>query len=331
LNIAAWEEFLRGCPEVHLLQTAAWGRLKARFGWEAHPVASGGVGALILFRQVIPGVTIAYIPRGPAARPGVEPWRAADFWQEVDAVCRRFGAVFVKLEADTVTPLPPPPGWRSSAQTIQPPRTLIVDLTGDEAGILARMKQKTRYNLRLAEKKGVVVSPSADLNAYQALAERTARRDGFSVHSREYYAAAFELFAAQSACTLLMASYQDKLLAGLLAFAWGRRAWYLYGASSDEHRDLMAPYLLQWEAMRWARAKGCTEYDLWGVPDADLETLEAQFTARADGLWGVYRFKRGFGGELRRAPGAWDRVYNPVLYAAYSWWARRRGFVDGGG
>jgi lipid II:glycine glycyltransferase (peptidoglycan interpeptide bridge formation enzyme) len=79
----------------------------------------------------------------------------------------------------------------------------------------------------------------------------------------------------------------------------------------------MPTYLLQWEAMRWARARGCDEYDLWGIPDAEPEKLEAEFTRRSDGLWGVYRFKRGFGGRVARALGAWDRPYSPILYAAY--------------
>jgi lipid II:glycine glycyltransferase (peptidoglycan interpeptide bridge formation enzyme) len=79
----------------------------------------------------------------------------------------------------------------------------------------------------------------------------------------------------------------------------------------------MPNYLLQWEAMRWARSRGCEEYDLWGVPDEDEPTLEAGFAGRDDGLWGVYRFKRGFGGQLRRAAQSMDRVYNPLLYRAY--------------
>jgi lipid II:glycine glycyltransferase (peptidoglycan interpeptide bridge formation enzyme) len=86
----------------------------------------------------------------------------------------------------------------------------------------------------------------------------------------------------------------------------------------------MPNYLLQWEAIRWAKSQGCTEYDLWGVPDEDLATLEANFANRNIGLWGVYRFKRGFGGELRRSVGPWDRVYNPTLYRLYSVWLKYR-------
>jgi len=113
------------------------------------------------------------------------------------------------------------------------------------------------------------------------------------------------------------------VFAGLMVFAHGRRAWYFYGASASDHRDRMPTYILQWEAMRWARAHGCTEYDLWGVPDADEDTLENEFSERSDGLWGVYRFKRGFGGRLCRSAGPWDRIYQPVLYKFYERWASR--------
>jgi lipid II:glycine glycyltransferase (peptidoglycan interpeptide bridge formation enzyme) len=121
----------------------------------------------------------------------------------------------------------------------------------------------------------------------------------------------------------LVAEFEQSPLAALMVFAHGRRAWYFYGASVPANREFMPTYLLQWEAMRWARAQGCTEYDLWGVPDTNEEALEAQFTGRSDGLWGVYRFKRGFGGQLRRAPDPFDRVYRPVFYRLYEWWVSR--------
>jgi lipid II:glycine glycyltransferase (peptidoglycan interpeptide bridge formation enzyme) len=91
----------------------------------------------------------------------------------------------------------------------------------------------------------------------------------------------------------------------------------VYGGSSEMERERMPNYLLQWEAMRWAKARGCEEYDLWGVPDESQEALEAHFAERSDGLWGVYRFKRGFGGDVRRAVQASDRVYRPLLYRLY--------------
>ena len=118
---------------------------------------------------------------------------------------------------------------------------------------------------------------------------------------------------------LLVAEYEGRPLAALMVFARGRRAWYLFGASTDRERNRMPAYLLQWEAMRWARARGCEEYDLWGVPDEEEPALEACFETRTGGLWGVYRFKRGFGGRVVRAAQARDRVYNRLLYRVYLW------------
>jgi len=187
------------------------------------------------------------------------------------------------------------------------------------------MKQKCRYNVRLAEKKGITVRAWDDLDGFHRLMQVTGGRDGFGVHSLEYYRKAYELFHPTGMAELLVAEFEGKPLAALMIFAVGKRSWYLYGASNDEERNRMPTYLLQWEAMRWAKARGCTEYDLWGVPDADEATLEAEFETRHDGLWGVYRFKRGFGGEVKRAAQALDRVYMPWLYWLYLWRVGNRG------
>jgi lipid II:glycine glycyltransferase (peptidoglycan interpeptide bridge formation enzyme) len=188
---------------------------------------------------------------------------------------------------------------------------------GSEDDILARMKQKTRYNVRLAEKKGVTVRAWDDLDGFHQMVQVTGGRDGFGVHSLEYYRRAYALFHPTGMAELLVAEYEGQPLAALMAFARGRRAWYVYGASNDQERNRMPTYLLQWEAIRWAKSHGCTEYDLWGVPDEDEAKLEAEFESRHDGLWGVYRFKRGFGGKLKRAAQALDRVYNLLLYKLY--------------
>jgi peptidoglycan pentaglycine glycine transferase (the first glycine) len=325
INRADWEAFLAKNPQIHLLQTAPWGDLKSAFGWRATRVCHGATGAQVLFRPLRLGLTLAYLPKGPIGPdwPGL--------WPEVDAHCRRNHAVFLKVEPDgwedelsaqdLATRLP---GFIPSPHTIQPPRTIVVDLRGSEDEVLARMKQKTRYNIHLAEKKDVAVRATGDVQSFSRMMAVTGQRDGFSVHSLDYYRSAYDAFAPSGDCALLIAEYQGQPLAGLMVFRRGERAWYVYGASTDQERNRMPAYLLQWEAMRWARAHGCTEYDLWGVPDADLDALEGQFEARHDGLWGVYRFKRGFGGELRRAPGAFDRVYQPLLYRLYRLWLARR-------
>lgn len=322
LSPSAWEDFLSSFPDAHILQTANWGELKASFGWSVARLKasnSQACGAQLLFRRLPLGYNIAYIPKGPVGKD----WDS--LWPEVDALCRRRRAIFLKVEPDCWNDEPhvPPPGFQLSQRSIQPPRTLVVSLLGQEPELLERMKQKTRYNIRLALKKGVVVSPFDDIDLFCKLMQATGERDRFGVHSPLYYEKVYNLFYPRGECQMLLAEYNKEPLAALMVFARGQRAWYFYGASSDVHRDRMPSYLLQWSAMRWARAQGCSEYDLWGVPDVDDEALEANFTARSDGLWGVYRFKRGFGGELRRAAGPWDRVYLPGMYRIYSMLSER--------
>ena len=314
-------------PGAHLLQSHAWGELKSAFGWSVERVILGNAGAQILFRRIIPGITFAYLAKGPV---GI----ATDaLWSEIDAICKRRLAIFMIVEPDRWEEPDrvdsPPPGFIPGAHSIQPARTLLVDLSGDEDAILRRMKQKTRYNIKLAQKKGVIVHSSTSLVDFYRLIRVTGGRDKFGVHSLEYYQRAYDLFHDSNSCELLLAEYDQEPLAALMVYSQGPRAWYLYGASSNEHRDRMPTYLLQWEAIRWARDHGCTQYDLWGVPDADEYTLETEFTQRSDGLWGVYRNKRGFGGQLVRAAGPWDRVYSTLAYRLYCWWVARRSSLAG--
>jgi lipid II:glycine glycyltransferase (peptidoglycan interpeptide bridge formation enzyme) len=318
VSATAWTNWLEERPDAHLLQTAEWGDLKAAFGWEPVRIISDeGAGAQILFRRLPLGWSLAYLPK-PALG---SDWRQldADFWRQVELSCRRRRAIFLKIEPDAweEEALVPLPQLIRSPHNIQPPRTIVVDLRGSEDDLLARMKQKTRYNIRLAQKKGVRVRPWDDLEAFYRLMQTTGGRDGFGVHSLEYYRRAYQLFQPGGMGELLVAEYESLPLAALMVFRRGQRAWYFYGASSDEQRNLMPTYLLQWEAMRWARERGCLEYDLWGIPDEDEATLEAGFEKRRDGLWGVYRFKRGFGGTVKRAAQALDWVFQPFWYRLY--------------
>ncbi len=322
-----WDQFVE-LNGGHLLQTSRWGALKRTFGWQDVLVAmvqNGKVraGALVLFRRLPLGMgTIAYVPRGPAVN-----WEDNQTVEALigalDGAARRRRAVLLKIEPDERdTPQMREHlarlGFRESMQSVQPPRTVLIDVAGSEEDILARMNQGTRRKIRIALRKGVVVrqGDAQALETFSALIQATGARHEFGVHSPAYYRRAFELFVPDRAA-LLMAAHEGRDLAGLFVFALGKTAWYFYGASSDEGRDLMPTYLLQWEAMQWARARGCTTYDLWGIPDEDTATLEAQFQTRSDGLWGVYGFKRGFGGEVVRSVGAWDRVYRPLMYQLY--------------
>jgi lipid II:glycine glycyltransferase (peptidoglycan interpeptide bridge formation enzyme) len=303
-------------PEAHLLQTSAWGQLKDAFGWTAHRFVAGNAGTLLLLRRLAPGLHISYVPMGP-----VGDW-LPDLLPSLLSFARSQRCLALKLEPDAPDGSPLADqlralGFVSSLHAVQPRRSLVVDLAPDEDAILTRMHQKTRYNIRLAERKQVRVRPWDDLPAFGEMMQTTAARDQFGVHTPGYYARAYELFHARDECELLLAEFNGQPLAALMVFARGPRGWYLYGASTGEERNRMPTYLLQWEAMRWARRRGCRTYDLWGVPDADRESLEAQFESRGDGLWGVYRFKRGFGGELVRSIGAWDYPLQPLAYRLY--------------
>ena len=328
----AWDDFVARHPAGHILQTPAWGQLKESFGWRSQWVTLAGdpgqiaAGALALYRPLPLGLgRIAYVPKGPLLDWEYSGGVAEALMSALHRAARKQRAILHKLEPD----LPDAPQWRArlralgfrpSPQGVQPRRTLIVNLEAEEEDILRAMKQKTRYNVRLAARKGVAVRQGrgeADLALFNALMSATAARDDFRVHEPAYYRRAWELFAPAGRAALFLAEFEGAALAGVMVFALGARAWYFYGASANERRNLMAPYALQWAAMRWARGRGCRTYDLWGVPDEDKATLEAEFTHRSDGLWGVYRFKRGFGGRLTRSVGAWDKVYRPGRYALY--------------
>jgi Uncharacterized protein involved in methicillin resistance len=312
-----WNEFITHHPEAHLLQSGQWGELKSAFGWKARWIITGESGAQILFRNLPGGFTIGYLPKGPVG----PDWAA--LLPEIDAVCREEKAIFVKVEPDLweekeKLAIFEKKGWKRS-RPIQPRRTIFIPIDGDEETILASMKQKTRYNIHLAEKKGIEIRSACDLGAFQAMMQITGKRDGIGVHAQAYYQKAYDLFEKSGKCNLLFAYYENRPVAGIMIFAQGKTAWYMYGASTDIERNRMPTYLLQWEAIRWARSKGCTEYDLWGIPDLSEDELEKAFAGKEShlGLWGVYRFKRGFGGTVLRSVGAWDRIYYPSLYEIY--------------
>lgn len=325
-SLSDWNKFIAEHPDAHLLQMGEWGELKSAFGWKpvrlvstgsTHRILNNEVGAQILFRRLPLGLTLGYMPK--AAFSFQQSAVSDEFWNEVDSICKENRAVLLKVEPDSWDSdfNLQPSTFKLSPHNIQPPRTIVINIKDDEDIILARMKPKCRYNIRLAEKKGVTVRAWDDIPAFHAMMQVTGGRDNFGVHSKEYYQRAYDVFHLKEKCELLVAEYEGKPLAALMVFANGKRAWYVYGASNDEERNRMPTYLLQWEAIRWAKSHGCEEYDLWGVPDENEETLEANFETRHDGLWGVYRFKRGFGGEVKRSAQALDRVYNPLLYWLY--------------
>lgn len=319
-----WEDFVEE-QGGHLLQSYAWGEFKSWFGWTPLRLVVEEEGQLVAAAQVLlralPLLSFAYLPKGPVV---AESHRGAlpVLFDAVHRALRQRGCIFLRVEPDGEEGSPwgeelSRLGFRQAVATVQPQSTILVDLHPSPEELLAGMKPKTRYNIGLAQKKGAAVREGgeADFDQFYKLLEETSRRDGFFIRSEEYYRQAWRLFAPAGRSRLLLATLDGQVLAGLMVFAWGKRAWYLYGASSQEHREVMPNHLLQWQAMLWAKERGCTSYDLWGIPDEVGRSGEPEdFMEREGGLWGVYRFKRGFGGQVVRSAGAFDYIYSRLGY-----------------
>ena len=340
---AEWNRVLLQLPQAHLLQTWEWAQVKAQYGWQPLPFVwertSGDVvaAAMVLKKPVIrrgfaARLSILYAPKGPLLEWEDEALRGR-LLDDLEGVARKQGAIFLKIDPDvplgrgvpgTADSVVDPLGdgvraelarrrWVVSGDQIQFRNTVLLDLTANEEEMLARMKQKTRYNVRLGEKKEVAVrvGTRADLpSLYQMYAE-TSIRDGFVIRDQQYYMTVWETFMSSEMprCEPLIAEVAGEAVAALFLFMFGPRAYYIYGMSRDAHREKMPTYLLQWEAMKRAKSAGCTVYDLWGAPDEFNES---------DGMWGVYRFKEGLGGQVMRTLGAWDYAPNGLWYKMYS-------------
>lgn len=349
-NPAAWNAALATLPYVHILQSWEWGEFKRRttnwnpdrllFKHEGELVAA----ASILARSIGP-LRVLYVSKGPALAYEDEALRMAVI-AALEDYARRTRAIFIKIDPDVAlgygvpdTPEDRPAplgvtftsqlmkrGWQFSDEQIQFRNTVYIDLLRDEDEMLAAMKQKTRYNVRLSGRKGVTVreaDPDQDIKTLFDLYETTGERDEFVTRPLDYYRDAWGTFMQAGLAKGFIAEYEGLPLSHLILFHFGHKAWYFYGASSNQHRNLMAPYALQWQAMRWAKAQGYPIYDLWGAPDDFDED---------DRMWGVWRFKRGFGGEVVRHIGAWDYPVNGLLYRLYTRamprvlaWMKRRG------
>ena len=315
---------LATCEQAEsFLQSAMWGRFKACFGWEARAfvvdwIDSGTKPLLVLSRRIAPGISMAYIPWGPelpAAFP-LDSLPRSDAVGELARILRPFlspTVAFIRFDppwfdsGNNVSPGLPSP-FRRAAADIQPPDTVLIDLSPSAQDILAAMKPKWRYNIGLAEKRGVAVTQTGKdgIDIFYRLLTQTAERDGIAVHSIEYYRALFE--ECQN-LYLFTAEHEGDALAAIVVLFRGKQATYLYGASSNYKRNLMAPYALQWKAMQDAKACGCVVYDLFGIPPNENPDHP---------MAGLYRFKTGFGGQIIHRPGSWDYPCKPALYALFS-------------
>jgi lipid II:glycine glycyltransferase (peptidoglycan interpeptide bridge formation enzyme) len=273
--------------------------------------------AQILFQRRGP-VSVGYVPRGPAI-PDADPILADALIRNIDDISRRERALYALLEPDRPLPFQgtfKENGFVLGPEHIQPERTVKVPLIDDDA-LLAQMRQNNRYMIRLAIRRGVQVHNAGDrysvADFYKLLSE-TSDRNEFAIHSADYYRRFLEVFGDDALC--IFAEHDGNLAASVIAARFGREGMYMYGASSLQHRAHGAAFLLQFEAMKWARAAGCERYDLWGIPAVDPESLTdtGDTVARTKGSdWrGLYRFKAGFGGDIVDYPPMLERRYNTV-------------------
>ncbi len=297
------------------------------------PVCQVAAAAMILTRAIHFGglsIKVMYVPKGPLLD-----WQHAELRRQVlsdlASLARRQGALFIKIDPDISlgTGWPGLPhsstddlgqalcselvkmGWRESEEQIQFRNTVLLNLHLSEVELLANMKQKTRYNLRLAERKGVTIRQGtlADLPLLYQMYAETSLRDGFVIRSEEYYQTVWQTFLQAGLAEVFIAEADNEPVAALFLFSFSHTAWYLYGMSRQAQREKMPNYLLQWRAIQRAKERGCHVYDLWGAPDRLDET---------DPMWGVYRFKEGLGGRLVRHIGAWDLPVRPWGYWLYT-------------
>lgn len=334
-RIADWNIKISSLPGVHLFQTQEWAQLKSRYGWENHQVLLESHGMIdaaaqvlsrrVRFSRFLPEAKVLYSPRGP-----LTDWTDLEKFErilfEMEEMCQKQNAIFIKIDPEIIQSISEEElnpawdkisntlkrrGWRYSPEQIQFKNTVWIDLTKTEDFLLAGMKQKTRYNIRLAEKKGVRirVGDGKDFTRLFQIYAETSLRDGFAIRSKEYYLDLWSLFIQKNMAYPLIAEYEGEVIAGLFLFVFAGKAWYLFGMSTNRHRDKMPNYLLQWEAIRLAKSKGIRIYDLWGAPDS---------LSPDDHMWGVYRFKEGLGGKFVKTIGAWDFTEKPLAYQVYT-------------
>ena len=320
-----------------MLQSGFWGSFKKAHGWQAHSFSvsagSAAFGLLVLTRKLARFFTIAYVPFGPVFDPRTG---RGTFLDSLAAALRPRlprGTLLLRFDLPWSKAGEAPVGEgaalrvRKSPSDMQPASTVIVDIARPLDDVLSSLKSKTRYNVRLAEKKGVTVAEgsSDDLDRWYSIYRETARRDRIGIHALSYYRGLFQASRSSPGAApdvkLLLAWHDGDLLAGNIVAFWKTQAVYLYGASSGVKRNLMPTYALQWDAIKRAHAAGCRTYDLFGVPP---------LPDPGHAMFGLYQFKTGFSDNVLERWGTWDVSFRPMLAALYGAAERARMFYHRG-
>ncbi|MBI4396554.1 MAG: peptidoglycan bridge formation glycyltransferase FemA/FemB family protein [Elusimicrobia bacterium] len=321
----SWDRFVSASTKPHIFQSWGWGEIKSRTGWRPCRLALEREGlwrvGLSILERDFPriGKRFFYAPRGPVTGEG---WSRQDLealFQVVEERAKARRAVFLKIDPDVtvasdwVRPVLMEAGFTRAPETggfsgVQPRWVFRLGIDRTEEELLKAMDQKTRYNIRLAEKKGVAIRPiqeRSDIETFFKVLAETAQRDRFLIRPVDYFHAIQECLGPRGQAQYFLAEREGRALGGALALAMGPVAWYIYGASSNEGRNYMPNHLMQWTLIRWAKSKGCRLYDFRAVPSNP---------SPEDPLYGLFRFKKGFGGELTEFVGEFDRVYSPWFY-----------------
>jgi lipid II:glycine glycyltransferase (peptidoglycan interpeptide bridge formation enzyme) len=260
--------------------------------------------------------SLFYSPRGPVGALS----DAKLFNMLIDGLCVEAalkGAIALKVDPEiednnaNAVALLNDRGFTRKKKQVQPRTTYLIDLTKDLASLLMSFEEKTRYNIRLSEKKGVMVKEDSTIegiDVFYKMYQETSKRDTFLIHPRSYYMKLKETLVDRGMANVFIAEYQGKPVASLFAFRFGDRIWYMYGASIKEGRNVMPNHALHWHLIKWAKEKGYKVYDLWGIPSAPSEKHP---------LYGVYRFKKGFNGALKSWIGVYDLPFDRMTYMLF--------------
>jgi len=326
-----WNEFVARQPSFGLLQSWEWGEFKKRMGWQAIRLGVEHQGQLVAGTQVLLKssplrlVSMAYVPRGPLTI-----WKDREttilLFQAIHQTARQHGAIFLKIEpplehSQAAHRWVQDHGFIPSRYANQPRCTLILDLAPDLDEIFRKLSKSTRKKIRAAQRKevDVRVGNQEALNTFYRIMQATGKRAGFLVRPGKYYAREFEVFSEVGQIRLSLAMHNGQATAVETSLFFGDKAASFHSGFLADYRHLKVNHLLLWQAICWAKEQGCSSFDLWGIPD-EVGTLigsgEPVPRDRYDGLWGVYQFKRAFTNQVAYYVGAYDYVYNPLLYRA---------------
>ncbi len=318
-----WDAALLTLSQAHILQSWLWGELKGSRNWTPVRFAWRVNGRVVAAAQVLVlqwgRLRLGYIPKGPLLD-WADGALAETVLTQLATYARQRGFLLLKIDPDVradtdvgsrTSVLLSRLGWHVSFEQIQFRNTMLLDLRPTLDQLMVQMKPKWRYNIHLAARKGVTVRDATpdDLPLLCAMYAETAARDGFVIREEAYYRDMWQRFMRAGLAWLLIAEVDVAPIAMAIAFHFGTCVWYMHGASRDAGRGFMPNHLLQWQIIRRAKEAGCTLYDLWGAPD----TLEV-----TDPLWGLYRFKQGFGAAFVPHLGAYDYTPQTWLYRLYA-------------